>query len=70
MHVFHIPGMNCGGCLRAITRSILALDPRAQVETDLDARTIKVVSSQSEASILEVLGDGGYPARSLSQESA
>jgi len=70
MHVFHIPGMNCGGCLRAITRSILALDPQAQVAADLDARTIKVVSSQSEASILEALGDGGYPARSLSQESA
>jgi copper chaperone len=70
MHVFHIPGMNCGGCLRAITRSILALDPQAQVEADWDARTIKVFSSQSEASILEVLSEGGYPARSLSRESA
>ena len=65
MHVFHIPGMNCGGCLRAITRSILALDPQAQVEADLEARTVKVVSRQSEASLLSALRNGGYPAQPL-----
>jgi copper chaperone len=70
MHVFHVPGMNCGGCLRAVTRSILSLDPETQVEADLDDRTIKVASSLSEASILEALGNGGYPARSLSHKSA
>ena len=25
MHIFHIPGMNCGGCLHAVTRAIQAL---------------------------------------------
>jgi copper chaperone len=68
MHIFHIPGMNCGGCLRAITRSILALDPQAQVEADLEARTVRVASTKSEASILDALSDGGYPARPLTRE--
>jgi len=70
MHIFHIPGMNCGGCHRAISRSILALDPQAKVEADLDARTIRVASTKSEASLLDALSNGGYPARSLSRESA
>jgi copper chaperone len=70
MHVFHVPGMNCGGCLRAVTRAVQALDPQAQVEADLEARIVRVVSRQSEPSLLKALSDGGYPARSISQESA
>jgi copper chaperone len=69
MHIFHVPGMNCGGCLRTITRSLLALDPQAQVEADLDARTISVASTQSEASLLGALSDGGYPAQPLARSS-
>lgn len=69
MHIFHIPGMNCGGCLRAITRAIQTLDPQAQVEADLEARTIRVASSKSEASLVVALSNGGYPAHALSQES-
>jgi copper chaperone len=70
MHVFHVPGMNCGGCLRAVSRAVQALDPQAQVEADLEARTIRVASMKSEPSLLKALSDGGYPARSISQESA
>jgi copper chaperone len=69
MYAFHIPGMNCGGCLRAITRSILALDPRAQVEADLEARTVRVMSTKSEASLLGALSDGGYPAQPLAHSN-
>ena len=63
MHIFHVPGMNCGGCLRAVTRAIQALDPQAQVEAELEARIVKVVSRQSEASLLNALSSGGYPAQ-------
>ncbi|MBM6583719.1 heavy-metal-associated domain-containing protein [Microvirga sp. BT689] len=65
MRFFHIPGMNCGGCLRAITRAVQALDPQARVEADLEARTIRVISSESEASLLNALSNGGYPAQPL-----
>jgi copper chaperone len=70
MRIFHVPGMNCGGCLRAITRAIEALDPQARVEADLEARTIKVVSAESEASLLNALSNGGYPAEPLTQPAA
>ncbi len=70
MHIFHVPGMNCGGCLRAVTRAVQALDPLAQVEADLEARTVKVVSKQSEASLLEAQSNGGYPAQPLARPAA
>ena len=69
MHVFHVPGMNCGGCLRTITRSVLALDPQAKVEANMDARTIRVASTKSEASLLGALSDGGYPAQPLAHSN-
>jgi copper chaperone len=70
MHVFHVPGMNCGGCLRAVTRAVQALDPQAKVEADLEARIVRVVSRQSEASILDALSTGGYPAQPLAHPAA
>lgn len=59
MHLFLVSGMNCGGCLRAITRALQALDPQARVEADLEAHTIKVASAETEASLLNALTDGG-----------
>lgn len=70
MHVFHVPGMNCGGCLRAVTRAIQALDPQAHVEADLEARTVKVASRRSEAALLEALSNGGYPAQPIARPAA
>jgi copper chaperone len=70
MHFFHVPSMNCGGCLRAITRAVQALDPEAQIEADLEARTVKVASRQSEASLLNALTNGGYPAQPLAHPAA
>ena len=70
MYVFHIPGMTCGGCLRAVTRAVQALDPQARVEADLETRTVKVISRQSEASLLGALSNGGYPAQPLAHPAA
>lgn len=70
MHIFHVPGMNCGGCLRAITRAVQALDPQAKVDADLEARTVKVTSRQSEGLLLNALSNGGYPAQSLAHSAA
>ncbi|MBM1174184.1 heavy-metal-associated domain-containing protein [Microvirga arabica] len=70
MHLFHVPGMNCGGCIRAIARAVQALDPQARVEADLETRTIKVASRQSEAALLNVLSNGGYPAEPVARPAA
>jgi copper chaperone len=70
MRYFHVPGMACGGCVRAVTRALQALDPQARVEADLEARTIKVVSAESEASLLKALSNGGYPAQPVAHPVA
>ncbi|NBJ13389.1 heavy-metal-associated domain-containing protein [Microvirga arsenatis] len=70
MHHFHVPDMTCGGCLRSVTRAIQALDPQARVEADLDTRTVRVESAEEETSLLEALGNGGFPARAVSRQSA
>lgn len=70
MHEFHVPGMTCGGCLRAVTRAIQALDPKAQIEGDLENRRIKVTSEKEMSSILAALSNGGYPAEVLPLQNA
>jgi copper chaperone len=70
MHIFHIPGMKCGGCLRSVTRAVQALDSQARVEADLEARTVKVASRQGEAALLNALSNGGYPAEPVARPAA
>jgi copper chaperone len=69
MHHLHVPGMNCGGCLKAVTRAIQAADPLAQVEGNLDSRSVAVESGRTEASLLKALEEAGYPAKSLSPQT-
>jgi copper chaperone len=66
MHHLHVPGMNCSGCLKAVTRAIQAADPLARVEGNLDSRSITVKSDQAGASLLKALEEAGYPAKPLS----
>lgn len=63
MHHFHIPAMTCGGCLKAVTRTIQQLDPQARVESDLENRTVKVTSDEAEAVLRAALENAGYPAQ-------
>jgi copper chaperone len=39
MHLFHVPGLMCGGCLGFVTRALHGMDPAARIEADLPART-------------------------------
>ncbi|KLK93121.1 hypothetical protein AA309_11240 [Microvirga vignae] len=66
MHRFHISGMTCGGCLGAVTKAILKLDPQARIESNLEKRTITVATDKAEASLLATLENAGYPAQAVS----
>lgn len=68
MHHFHVPGMACDGCLRAVTTAIQKLDPQARVEGNLQSRTITVTSDKAEASLLATLGNAGYLAQAVSAD--
>lgn len=63
MYQFHVPKMSCNGCLRNITNAIHKLDDEATVEADFQDRTLKVRTELSEALVIDVLRDAGYPAK-------
>jgi copper chaperone len=69
MRHFHVPGMTCGGCLKAVTRAIQKLDSQAAVEGNLENRTITVNSQKPEALLLVALENAGYPAKHIPAES-
>ncbi|PVE21624.1 copper chaperone [Microvirga sp. KLBC 81] len=68
MHLFHIPGMTCGGCPGAVTRAIQKLDPKTRIEGSLEDRTITVAMDKAEVSLLAALENAGYPAQAVSDD--
>lgn len=60
---FHVPSMTCGGCVRAITRAVAAVDPAARVEADLAARIVRIDAPATGADAYSAaLRAAGYPA--------
>ncbi|HNE01013.1 MAG TPA: cation transporter [Plasticicumulans sp.] len=52
--------MNCGHCVRAIETAVRALDARAEVRCDLDAKTVQVATGLAGAAVLEAIREAGY----------
>jgi copper chaperone len=42
MQRFHVSGMSCGGCIKAVTRAIQSVAPGASVEVDLATKEVLV----------------------------
>ena len=57
---FRVPDMKYGGCAKGVTRAITSLDPSSEVEIDLDAREVTVVSSLEEDAVASALERAGY----------
>ena len=62
---FHVPEMSCGHCTAAITKEITALDPAAEVTTDLSTRTVAVKTPQSDAAVIGAIKAAGYDAAAV-----
>lgn len=60
MITLQIPNMNCGGCARGVAAAILQVDASAQVEPDLQGRTVAVKSVAPEAQLREALAEAGF----------
>ncbi len=66
-HLFHVPPVMCEVCVAAVTQAIQAVDVGAQVEADLEARTVRVVSRAYPSALMRTLGEAGYPAEPVLQ---
>ncbi|MFO1133068.1 MAG: heavy-metal-associated domain-containing protein [Hyphomicrobiales bacterium] len=58
---FNVPDMSCGHCVATITKAVKALDPAAEVKTDLAAKSVTVESAVPASSIARALDEAGYP---------
>jgi copper chaperone len=62
MLTLSIPAISCGHCARAITDTVLQLDPAAVVQVDVAARTAVIDTGADSAVVLAKLAEEGYPA--------
>ena len=60
MQVFHVQGMSCGHCVRAITQVLQAEDPAASVRVDLAAKEVGVESRLTAEQVISLISEEGY----------
>lgn len=58
----NLPDMTCGHCAGIVLRACKRIDPDAQVDIDVRARTVKIDSTERAQDFAEELAEAGYPA--------
>lgn len=59
---FRIENMECGGCVRGVTRAIHTVDPEATVMADPETRMVEIGSARAAADLAAALEAAGFPA--------
>ena len=59
-HSFHVEGMTCEHCEKAVVRAVRQLDNNAQVVADRLQNKVEVDSSASEQDITQAIVEEGY----------
>ena len=62
MVVLNVTGMSCGGCVSKITRALQAIDQQARIEVDRATGRVVVETSESAASLRELVQRLGFGA--------
>ena len=57
---FHVQGMTCGHCERAVTQAVQQLDPNATVRIDRASGQVDVDSSAARESLVTAITEEGY----------
>jgi copper chaperone len=55
-----VTGMTCQHCVRAVTQAIQGEDPRAQVQVDLAASTVRAETSLPRDKVAALVAEEGY----------
>jgi copper chaperone len=62
---YKIADMSCGGCVATITKTIQALDPKAEIACNLASKVVNVTTHIDTARITAALADAGFDSESL-----
>jgi copper chaperone len=57
---YRVGGMNCGGCVAAVTRAIRNLDPKAQVAVDLASGEVSVEGDLARDAVQRAVEAAGF----------
>jgi copper chaperone len=55
-----VPDMACTACVSTITEAVLAVDPSAEVKTDLGAKAVDITASVTAEALTEAIQQAGY----------
>lgn len=55
-----VPSMVCDGCVSVVKNAIIAAEPNAQVEINLNTKQVSVESPSSEVEIRKIITDAGH----------
>jgi len=59
-YTFHVEGMTCEHCEKAVTRAIRQLDRSAEVKADRSINQVEVESSLTTEVLRQAISDEGY----------
>lgn len=59
-HEFHVEGMTCGHCERAVTNAVHEVDASAQVQIDRTQKKVVVQSAAERESLRHAIAEEGY----------
>jgi copper chaperone len=61
MHqTFHVTGMTCGHCERAVKTAVQQIDPQAVVTIDRSANSVDVDSAANRQALAQAITEEGY----------
>lgn len=67
---YQIDDMSCGHCVQAITAAVKDIDPSAEVNVDLAAKSVEVATSASGERVSEAIRQAGYTPAEATQAAA
>lgn len=59
-HEFHVEGMTCGHCERAVTNAVHEADAAAQVQIDRAQKKVVVQSAAEREALRHAIAEEGY----------
>jgi len=55
-----VEGMTCGHCAQAVTNALKSLNDTADIQVDLEKKTVTISAIVDEAAISEAIEDAGF----------
>ncbi|QHS11441.1 heavy-metal-associated domain-containing protein [Sinimarinibacterium sp. NLF-5-8] len=55
--------MTCGGCVRAVTKTVQTLDASARVQADVETKRVTLQTQAAREQVIAALTEAGFPPR-------